>query len=178
MKPTVKFAFFSAILCAALFLGNQPAARSHCEIPCGIYNDPLRIDLLFEHVTTVEKSMQVILELTEEAAKESPNVNQMVRWVKNKEDHADEIQHIASQYFMTQRVKPKTPQDPARGAYVNQLTSLHHILIHAMKAKQSVDLSQCEHLRNLIKEFAQAYFTAEEFQAIMSRNQVGEVKSP
>ncbi|MCK5701941.1 MAG: hypothetical protein KAI29_12345 [Cyclobacteriaceae bacterium] len=26
---------------------------AHCEIPCGIYNDELRITLLYEHFTTI-----------------------------------------------------------------------------------------------------------------------------
>jgi nickel superoxide dismutase len=33
------------------------------------------------------------------------NYNQLVRWIMNKETHADEIQRIVTQYFMTQRIK-------------------------------------------------------------------------
>jgi len=74
---------------------------AHCEIPCGIYDDQLRTQLIAEHATTIEKSMKQIMELS----KADPvNYNQLVRWVSNKEDHATEIQQIVSQYFMTQRI--------------------------------------------------------------------------
>jgi nickel superoxide dismutase len=31
---------------------------SHCQIPCGIYDDPARFDMLAEHINTIEKSMK------------------------------------------------------------------------------------------------------------------------
>ena len=108
---------------------------SHCEIPCGIYGDTTRFSLLYEHIATVEKSMQQIIALSKaESANNSTNSNQLARWVKNKEEHANEIQHIVTQYFMTQRVKPKDTSDTK---YVKHLTLLHKILVHAMKSKQT-----------------------------------------
>jgi hypothetical protein len=35
---------------------------------------------------------------------------------------------------------------------------LHHIQVHAMKAKQTTDLSHIEHLRTLVKKFRAVYF--------------------
>ena len=35
-------------------------AYSHCQIPCGIYNDQMRFDTIAEHITTIEKSMKLI----------------------------------------------------------------------------------------------------------------------
>ena len=61
---------------------------AHCEIPCGIYNDKMRIDMLKEHVTTIEKSMNQIMELQKA---ETINYNQLVRWINNKDEHADEL---------------------------------------------------------------------------------------
>ena len=128
---------------------------SHCEIPCGIYDDPLRIRLIDEHIGTVEKSMKQIVALSKAGEK---NYNQIVRWVSNKEAHAGEIQHIATQYFMTQRVKPAEASDAAKyRKYVTQLTLLHRMLVHAMKAKQTTDLSHVEALRKLSAEFKAAY---------------------
>jgi len=122
---------------------------AHCEIPCGIYDDQLRIQLIAEHATTIEKSIKQILELS----KASPtNYNQLVRWVSNKEDHATEIQHIVSQYFMTQRIKPDQEK------YAEKLILLHKMLIAAMKCKQTTDLSQVNALRALLKEFELLYF--------------------
>ena len=76
---------------------------AHCEIPCGIYDDELRANLIYEHTVTIEKSMKKIAELS----KQNPvDYNQLVRWVSNKEEHAAKIQHTVSQYFMTQRIRP------------------------------------------------------------------------
>ena len=129
----------------------------------GIYGDMTRIDILFEHVSTIEKSMKQITLLSgdENPAK---HVNQMVRWVGNKEKHADEIQHIVTQYFMTQRVKPK--DGDAKAKYLKQLTSLHGMLISAMKAKQTTDVANCAKLRGQIHAFSHAYFGAEDMKHI------------
>ena len=139
-------------------------ARSHCEIPCGIYGDRTRIDILYEHITTVEKSMTKISELA--AATDAPSVNQRTRWITNKEEHAKKIQHIVTQYFMTQRVKPKAGDDKDREKYVTQLTLLHEMLVYAMKSKQTVDKSHTKRLRQLVDGFAHAYFSAEDLEHI------------
>ena len=131
--------------------------KAHCEIPCGIYNDELRITLLKEHCDTIEKSMKMIAELS---AADEINYNQLVRWVNNKEDHADELQHIVTQYFVTQRVKPVAGVDEsAREKYISQLELLHRMLVSAMKAKQTIDAAHVGELRRLIEEFAALYFS-------------------
>jgi nickel superoxide dismutase len=148
------------LLLALLTLAAAPAL-AHCEIPCGIYGDKLRVQLLEEHILTVEKSMQQIAELS--AAPGDKNYHQLVRWIDNKEQHADEIQEIVSQYFLTQRVKPADVADQAKSdLYLRQLTLLHQMLIEAMKAKQGTDLKTVESLRQLLADFNKAYFGEEE----------------
>jgi nickel superoxide dismutase len=123
--------------------------EAHCEIPCGIYDDELRANLIYEHTTTIEKSMQKISELS----KQNPvNYNQLIRWVSNKEDHATQIQNIVSQYFMTQRIMPDTKQ------YTEKITLLHQMLQAAMKCKQTTDPAHIQTLRSLLKEFEVLYF--------------------
>ena len=130
-------------------------AYAHCEIPCGIYDDPARLDEIAEHITTVEKSMNQITDLSKEPSK---NTNQLVRWVMNKEEHADEISHIVSFYFMAQRIKLLTEGDmKAQSDYIKKLTLLHEMLLYSMKAKQSTDLTNVEKLRSLLKEFREVY---------------------
>ena len=107
------FIALSAILLTASF------AAAHCEVPCGIYDDQLRAVLIAEHATTVEKSMKKIVELS---GASPVNYNQLVRWVANKDEHAEKIQHIVWQYFMTQRIKP----DAAK--YSRKVTVLHKML--------------------------------------------------
>jgi len=148
------------LLCAALLgLGLSGAAiYGHCEIPCGVYTDPMRVQMIEEHCKTIEKAMGQIAALSKE---HSPTAsNQIARWVANKEKHANEIQHIVTQYFMTQRVKPADPGDTkAYGAYVKKLTTLHGILLSAMKCKQTTDAANVEKVRKGLKEFSKLYFT-------------------
>ncbi len=63
----------------------------------------------------------------------------------------------------TQRIKPVAPSADAaaKRKYVAQLTILHRILVHAMKAKQTTDLIHAEKLRSLLAEFEAAYFGPE-----------------
>ena len=131
-------------------------AYSHCQIPCGIYDDQARFDMIAEHITTIEKSMNEIRKLSEQ---DKPNMNQIVRWVQNKEEHADELGHIVTYYFMTQRVKPTLKTNGKEyGEYVKKLTLLHEMLVYTMKAKQTTDLANVEKLRSLLAEFHLAYF--------------------
>jgi nickel superoxide dismutase len=152
--------FALAALALAVTLTVAASAGAHCQIPCGIYDDELRVQLIEEHITTVEKSMNQIISLS---AAETVDYNQLVRWVDNKEKHAQEIQDIVTAYFMAQRIKP--PKDhgdePAVNEYMHKLALLHHIQVHAMKAKQSTDLEQIETLRKLVAKFRKAYFGEE-----------------
>ena len=128
---------------------------SHCEIPCGIYDDEMLIKMIDENITTVEKSMKQIIELS---GQDKQNMNQIVRWVQNKENHADEISHIVTQYFMTQRLKPvEADHSEAYMGYVEKLTLLHQMLVYSMKAKQTTDLANVEELRSLLTSFKAAY---------------------
>ena len=131
-------------------------AYSHCQIPCGIYNDQMRFDTIAEHITTIEKSMKMITELS---GHEKPNMNQLVRWVQNKEEHADEISHIVSYYFMAQRVKLSAEGDSkAQNQYVKKLTLLHRMLVYSMKAKQTTDPANVEQLKSSLNEFHMVYY--------------------
>ncbi len=142
-----KFAIclIAGLLPFILFVSNSSA---HCEIPCGIYDDELRAKLIAEHAGTIEKSMKQIMSLSKDPA----NSNQLVRWVSNKEAHATEIQHIVSQYFMTQRIKPNQEK------YTEKIAVLHQMLLAAMKCKQTTDVSHVNNLRTLLKKFEVLYF--------------------
>jgi len=148
-KLLLGIVFVSAIAFGSL-------AYSHCQVPCGIYDDEARFNMIAEHITTVEKSMKLIESLS---AQKKPNMNQVVRWVNNKEKHADEISHIVTYYFMAQRVKlPAKGNTKAYSEYVKKLTLLHEMLIYAMKTKQTTDLDNVEKLRSLLDEFHKVYF--------------------
>ena len=137
----------SLVLLGILLLVSLAAA--HCEIPCGIYDDEMRIEMLREHITTIEKSMNQVILLEKDANRKA---NQLTRWVMNKEQHADELQEIVSQYFMTQRLKPDAKD------YASKLQLLHEMLLAGMKSKQTTDLGQVKRLRELVDLFEKAYF--------------------
>ena len=103
MKKTAKYMTI-LVLFATL---TTAYVTAHCQIPCGIYDDQARVNLMYEHVKTIAKSMKQI-----EAGQ---NANQSARWVLNKENHADELIDIASNYFLAQRIKSSAPN------YVDQL---------------------------------------------------------
>ena len=141
-----------------LLVGTTNKTYAHCEIPCGIYADSVRVVLLSEHITTLEKSMNMINELS---TAENVDYNQLVRWITNKEDHAKKIQDIATQYFMFQRVKVSDdPEQQKKNAEL--LAVLHEICVYAMKSKQTTDLKYIKKLNDSVHNFSHLYFGKEE----------------
>ncbi len=143
-----KYGFQSLVglFCFVIFIGT---AFAHCEIPCGIYDDQARINMILEHIATIEKSMQQIKIIEKE---KNPDSNQLVRWIMNKEHHATEIQTIVTQYFMTQRIKLGVKD------YNKKLSLLQQMLVYSMKCKQTTDLENAAKLREFVKQFHQLYF--------------------
>ena len=136
--------------------GTYNKATAHCEIPCGIYGDSVRIALIYEHIATIEKSIDQIRELS---SKDPVDYNQLVRWVMNKEEHAVKIQDIAAKYFLHQRIKIIDPSDTeAYGEYIKQLTLMHKIQVYAMKLKQGTEVGLLSVIRDTVHEFEHAYF--------------------
>jgi nickel superoxide dismutase len=117
--------------------------QAHCQIPCGIYNDQMRFEMMEEDVTTITKSMTQI-----EAGLDQ---NQTIRWVMNKEKHADKIIEIACQYFLAQRIKPGMDN------YEENLKTLHEIIIYSMKCKQTTDVANTVKLSELIHSLQHTY---------------------
>jgi len=147
---------YSMVLCMVFLFFLKSVVFPHCEIPCGIYNDEMRFEMIMEHIQTIEKSIKEIQHLSNETA--SLNYNQLVRWITNKEHHAEEIQHIISQYFLTQRIKMNEKKEPeAQQIYMNQLSLCHKILVLSMKTKQSLELSNVEELKKTVVEFKSSY---------------------
>jgi len=116
---------------AALFLSLAflPfTVSAHCQIPCGIYDDHARVNAMLEDAATVAKATKLIAELAGKTDAQSQN--QVVRWVMNKEQHAQNIISTISDYFLTQRVKSK------QADYTTRLVKHHTVIVAAMKAKQ------------------------------------------
>lgn len=157
MKSKVKNRnIFVSIVIVVLALVASSVVYSHCQIPCGIYDDNLRFNMMAEHITTIEKSIKMANQISSE---EKPNMNQLVRWIQNKETHADELSHIITYYFMAQRLKPAEKTDAGEyEKYLEKLTLLHQMLVSSMKAKQTNDLSITNQLTELVTNFKKVYY--------------------
>lgn len=148
------------LVAGALMLFAASLAFAHCQIPCGIYTDEMRFAMIEEHLQTIEKSMAQIEELSAAAP---VNYNQLVRWVTNKDTHAQEIQDIVNAYFLTQRIKPVAADAGEKyDEYVKSLELLHGLLVNAMKCKQTTDAANVAACRTLLEEFRKLYFKDKE----------------
>jgi nickel superoxide dismutase len=139
-----------------ILLFSAIPAEAHCQVPCGIYGDEARFDMIEEHLMTIEKSMNEIKRLSAEGDK---NYNQIVRWVNTKETHAGYIDEIITSYFMAQRVKlPEDKTEAAMKTYIQKLSLLHHMLVYSMKCKQTTDTENVNKLKQYATEFKKIYF--------------------
>jgi nickel superoxide dismutase len=142
------------IILVLVVAGAATQVYSHCQIPCAIFDDAARLKMIDEHIGTIDKAMRQIVQLSEN---EPVNMNQVVRWINNKDDHADELSEIVTHYFMAQRVKPVSAESAEYKDYLRQLTLLHEMLVTSMKCKQTTDLAYVEKLKDLLKDFSAAY---------------------
>ena len=126
-----------------------PQVVAHCQVPCGIYADDNVFAGMVKDVETIEKAMT-------EIAGGKLNVNQQVRWVTNKESHAQAIQDTVAKYFLAQRIK-LSEAESAPKAYAQKLALLHQITVYAMKCKQTTEVENAKKLAKAIADFKAAY---------------------
>jgi nickel superoxide dismutase len=136
------------LLSAGFFVFAQ-SAYAHCQLPCGIYDDNARVLSMLEDVRTIEKATRLINELS--SRNDALSQNQRVRWIMNKEDHAQNIISTICDYFLTQRLKPDAED------YLKRLEQHHIVMIGAMKAKQNVDLEIVDKLQKDIEALLPYY---------------------
>ena len=148
MKSIVKILLSatSAALMSLVFVAN---AMAHCQIPCGIYDDHARVATMLEDVATIHKSVDLIAQLAGKADAQSQN--QLVRWVMNKEQHAQNIIDTISDYFLTQRVKASQED------YAERLQKHHAVIVAAMRAKQNADPALVDELKAAVEAVAPYY---------------------
>ena len=122
--------------------------EAHCQIPCGIYGDAARFAAMMEDVETLKKSVAMI---DAETRADNPDYNQLVRWVINKETHANRIKEVALDYFLAQRIKD------GQENYGGKLAALHRIIVLSMKAKQTTEAKVVDDLEAAISAFEELY---------------------
>jgi len=130
----------------------------HCQVPCGIFDDPKLVADVKEAVATIKKAMVQIGELS---ANMTPlAINQMTRWVNTKEEHAGKIVSLMSEYCLCQRVKPVSdPKTPfaSEADYVAALQSHHAVMLAAVKCKQNVDPALADALDAAVADMSKMY---------------------
>ncbi len=148
-KKFIKNSLVLALVTWGLVIALINTAQAHCQIPCGIYNDHARIEQMLEDCATILKSSKLIATLSGKTDAQSQN--QLVRWVMNKEKHAQNVISTISDYFLTQRVKP------GQADYVERLKKHHAVILAAMKAKQNAGEKYALALRKTIEALAPFY---------------------
>merc|ERR1711865_533001 len=123
-----------------------PQASMHCQVPCGIFNDPARVAQLKEDATTIRKVMVQVQ--ANQAQDTLLNINQVTRWIMTKEDHACKIITLVSEYMLCQRVKPGS--FASKEEYYKALEVHHQLMQAAMKTKQTLDINACDDLEHAI----------------------------
>ncbi|MFO7936500.1 MAG: superoxide dismutase [Ni] [Kiritimatiellia bacterium] len=146
MKHLNAMVLMSALLMVAL---SPDKSNAHCQIPCGIYSDNVRVVMMLEDVETLAKSVAMLNELAPKNDVQSKA--QFARWVTNKEQHAEKIISTIANYYLTQRVKP------AQDDYVERLKAHHAIIINAMKVKQNTEMKYVNTLKDSVQALLRYY---------------------
>ena len=140
----IKFCVYFFTLC---LVGSY--SFGHCQVPCGIYDDVSRVQQMLEDVSTINKAIDQIIELNDKS--DAQSAQQLVRWVNNKEIHADKIIATISNYFLTQRVKPSAED------YLVRLSLHHRVILLSMKVKQNADAQVAQDLRQAVEALSNYY---------------------
>ncbi len=148
-KPLRSLLLLIGLVVSGAVLVQPQTLFAHCQIPCGIYDDAARVQLMLEDAATIEKSAKLIAELSGKSDAQSQN--QLIRWVINKEKYAQNIILTISDYFLTQRVKPEQKD------YQERLKNHHSVIVAAMKAKQNAAVDQASSLRESIEALSVYY---------------------
>ena len=136
------------LMTAGLLTAPPRPADAHCQLPCGIYDDPARLTQMQEDVTTIAKASKLMNELA--AKTDVQSRQQFTRWTMTKEKHAQQIIDTVSDYFLAQKIKPVAPGAEAYDAYLHTLADHHAVIVAAMKAKQKADPETAEALRDAV----------------------------
>jgi len=128
----------------------------HCQVPCGIFDDPAMVAQMKEDAATIRKAMVQSNDL-HSGTPSLLDMNQIVRWINTKEDHCKKIITTVGEYCLCQRLKPDalSPEQ-----YTEALKAHHAVMQKAMKAKQTMDTAACDALDAAIDLFGKMYTKA------------------
>mmetsp|Transcript_26350 Transcript_26350/g.59984 ORF Transcript_26350/g.59984 Transcript_26350/m.59984 type:complete len:155 (-) Transcript_26350:79-543(-) len=128
------------------------AGRFHCQVPCGIFTDDLRVAGIKEDAQTIRKAVVQIGELHK--ANSLQDLHQLVRWTATKEEHATKVMSTIGDYFLAQKVKKELLTE----AEYKEVLAVHHaVMVAAMKTKQSTELAPVDALDSAIAAMEPIY---------------------
>ncbi len=148
-KKQIRLAAAGLLIPAMLMTLAPQKTQAHCQLPCGIYSDNVRVVLMLEDVETLDKAVAMMTELV--AKKDLQSQSQFSRWVTNKESHAQQIIETISNYFLTQRVSPSQED------YVDRLKAHHAVIVNAMKVKQNSEKKYVDTLKESVTALLKYY---------------------
>ena len=144
--------FRSAKLLPALTLQTILTSLSF-YLYAGIFDDPAIVAEIKQAAETIRKAMVQCTEL-QAGENSAQSLNQMVRWINTKEEHASKIITLVSEYCLCQRVKKAEMEEKD---YVEVLKAHHAVMVAAMKSKQTVDVAAADALDHAIGDFGKMY---------------------
>jgi nickel superoxide dismutase len=145
---------WTAVFAIALMAqGASQRAHAHCQVPCGIYHDKARVQMMREDIETIDKAVKQIQALARK--RDAQSQNQLTRWVVTKEQHAERIIRTISDYFMAQKIKPVDPKDRGGHARYSEMLLRHHaVMVAAMKCKQNASTDPVKVLTRAVNGIA------------------------
>ena len=127
----------------------------HCQVPCGIFDDPAMVAELQQAASTIRKAVVQSKELHATMPGDIVAMNQIVRWINVKEEHASKIISTVGEYCLCQRVKKEIFANEQE--YEQALKTHHAVMQAAMKCKQQMDVSFVDALDHAIADMAKMY---------------------
>jgi ubiquitin len=127
----------------------------HCQVPCGIFDDPAIVAEIKQASETIRKAMVQSNELAASSPSSALIMNQMIRWVNTKEEHSSKIITLVAEYCLCQRVKKEV--FACDKDYTEALLAHHAVMQAAMKCKQNVDTAFVDSLDSAIGLFSKMY---------------------
>merc|ERR1719382_544681 len=82
------------------------------------------------------------------------DLQQLVRWINTKEEHATKIMTTIAEYFLAQKVKK---EQLSEHDYLEVLALHHAVMVAAMKTKQSSEMGNVDALDKAIEALRPVY---------------------
>jgi ubiquitin-small subunit ribosomal protein S27Ae len=125
----------------------------HCQVPYGIFDDPVTVGELKRHSAVIRKAM--IKSKALHPVGGLKKLNKLTRWLNTKEDHCSKIIKAIGEFCLCHRVKKNVFDSD--DDYMEALKAHHCVLEAATKAKETVDIKACDALDHALGDMCKMY---------------------